>query len=275
MRGKNLRWTALFAALLFGFSIAGAARADSLKIGGTGFGLGVVRILAEKFEQSHPEEIIIVVPSLGSSGGIKALLSGALDLSISGRPLKKKESGQGISAQEIVRSPFCFVVNKNVAKEKISPTELEKIFRGETSTWDNGKRIRLVLRPKSDTVTKMMRKVSTGMDQAVTLAMSRQGMIRAITDQESAERVEKTPGALTALTLTQLYSENRQVGILAFNGIEPTVKGLSDGTYPLFVSLYLVTPLKMRPGAQKFLAFIYSDAGTKILTENGNMITHD
>jgi len=274
MRRKSFYSVVFFAAFLFGFGIAKTTQAENVKIGGTGLGLGIMKIFAEAFEKSHPGAKIMVIPSLGSSGGIKALLNGALDIAVSGRPLIGEELGKGIDAKEIAKSPFIFIVNKNVTKDGLTPQELEEIFRGETLTWPDGKRIRLVLRPETDTATKMVRGISPGMNQAVSLAMSREGMIHAITDQESADIVEKIPGTLASSTLIQIYSEKRQVKILSFNGIEPGVKGLGDGSYPLSIPLYLVTPPKILQTAQKFLDFIYSEDGCKILTENGNIVVH-
>ena len=275
MKRKGFYSGILFLVLLFGFSVAETAQAQRVRIGGTGFGLGVMKILGAVFEKSHPEVKIEVIPSLGSSGGIRALLHGALNIAVSGRPLVGKESGKGADAKELVKSPFFFIANKSVTKEGLTLQELEKIYRGETLTWPDGKRIRLVLRPETDTVTKMVRELSPGMSQAVNVAMSREGMIHAITDQESANIVEKIPGTLAASTLIQVYSEKRQVRILSFNGIDPGVKSLSDGTYPLSLSLYLVTPSKMPQTVQKFLDFIYSDKGVRILTKNGNMVVRN
>ena len=233
-----------FAVMVCGFSLVRTVRAETIKIGGTGFGLGVMKLLTQSFESTHPGEGVEVIPSLGSSGGIKALLHGALDIAVSGRPLKPTESGKGIEATAFTRTPFIFIVNKSVTKEGITLHELEEIFSGQMLSWPDGARIRPVLRPNADTVTKMVRGLSSGMDQAVTRAMSREGMILAITDQESAQVVEKTPGALAAGTLTQVYSEKRQVNILSLNGIAPSVKTLGEDAYPLSLSLYLVAPAR-------------------------------
>ena len=262
----------LLAVIMCVSGLAGSARGETIRIGGTGFGLGVMKILARSFEESHPGEKIQVIPSLGSSGGIKALLHGALDIAISGRPLKAEESGKGIEADLFIRSPFIFIVNESVTKQGITIQELEKIFRGEMLTWPDGERIRPILRPEADTATKIVRGISSGMDQAMTLAMARKGMILEITDQDSARMVEKTPGALAASSLTQVYSEKRQVGILALNGIRPSVEALSDGAYPLSIPLYLVTPDRMKETALAFSRFLYTEKGRRILAENGNLI---
>jgi phosphate transport system substrate-binding protein len=67
--------------------LAGAAYAGEIvRVGGAGSGLGGMRLLAKAFEAGHPGTKVQVFSSLGSSGGIKALLVGSLDLAVSGRP---------------------------------------------------------------------------------------------------------------------------------------------------------------------------------------------
>jgi ABC-type phosphate transport system substrate-binding protein len=63
----------------------GAASGAAVRIGGTGAG---VDALAQLFGEGHGGLAVSVVPSLGSSGGIKALLAGVLDAALIARPLK-------------------------------------------------------------------------------------------------------------------------------------------------------------------------------------------
>jgi len=54
-------------------SIGGTAQAETLRISGTGVALGGIILLGDAFEAENPGTTIEVLPSLGSSGGIKAL----------------------------------------------------------------------------------------------------------------------------------------------------------------------------------------------------------
>ncbi len=65
--------------------------AATLKIGGTGAALGTMRILADQFVRKRPDISVVIPDSLGSGGGIKAVLAGALDIALSSRQLKPKE----------------------------------------------------------------------------------------------------------------------------------------------------------------------------------------
>ncbi len=248
------------------------ACAETVKIGGAGFELGIMKILAATFEKSHPGIAIEVLPSLGSTGGIKALLAGSLDLAISSRPLNDAEKRSDAVARELARTPFIFMANQSVGAEGITTRELEKIYGGGIVAWPDGKRLRLVLRPNSEMDTEIVRKLSPAMDAAVTSALSREGMIRATTDQKNAGKIEKTPGALGSGTLAQVYGEKRRVKVLSYNGITPSVEKIKDGSYPLSKSLYLVSTAKTSPAARQFVAFILSRAGSAIMARYGNLV---
>jgi len=275
MKRRNARLVLLALAIILSAGICRAESGDTLKIGGTGFGLEQMRILARTYRQSHPETKVTVYPSLGSSGGIKALLAGALDLAIGSRPLRTAEKEHGLGEKELFKTPFVFIANSSVAKDAITTRELEQIYKGRETSWADGSRIRVVLRPKTETDTEIIMGLSPGMSEAVTAAMSRPGMILAVTDQENLATIEKTPGALGAGTLTQISTENRQVKILKLNGLVPNVAALRDGSYPMSKTLYLFTGTKMTAAARQFVDFLGTEQAEKILAEHGNLVATD
>ena len=78
--------TALFlrlltAAMLF-LSMPGLGLADTIKIGGTGGAIGTMNLLGEAFSKVHPQAKTILMPGLGSGGGRKALMGGAIDIAV-------------------------------------------------------------------------------------------------------------------------------------------------------------------------------------------------
>ena len=74
---------ALVAAGLLSLGLASAGQAETLKIGGTGGDLGTMRLLGKAFAERNPGVTVTVLPSLGSGGGIKAVLAGAIDIGLS------------------------------------------------------------------------------------------------------------------------------------------------------------------------------------------------
>ena len=258
--------------MLAGWMFSGASAAETIvTVGGTGSALGSMKKLAELYEQSHPGIRIRILPSLGSTAGIKAAIGGAVDVGVTSRPLTENERQQGAMEVEYARSPFVFIANHGSTKKDITVQELEKIYSDPSARWSDGSRIRLILRPEKDIDTKLVRNLSPGMEQAMKRAHARPGMIMALTDQEATDAVVKTPGALGCATFSEIVSEKRSVSILTFNGVKPDIKNIANGSYPLVKSFYLVTTSKTPSAARRFTEFVQSPAVARILSESGNM----
>src|SRR5512143_4049743 len=69
--------------------------AETIRISGTGGAMETMRILGEAFQRNNPGIRIEFMPGMGSSGGIKAVLAGRLEIGLSGRRLNGKERDQG------------------------------------------------------------------------------------------------------------------------------------------------------------------------------------
>ena len=246
------------------------AQAETLRIGGTGVALGGMRILGASFMKEHPDTQIEVLPSLGSSGGIKALLAGAVDIAVSSRALKGEERAAGATSRLYARTPLAVVTSPDVPIADITTGELAAIYAGETTRWPDGSIIRLVLRPASETDTLLLRELSPGMGRAVDVAFGRPGLVSATNDQDNAEALERLPGAIGLVAIGQIATEGRQLKILSLDGVMPMAALSARADYGFVKDLYVVT----KPGAGKpamaFIAFVNSAEGQNILADTGH-----
>jgi phosphate transport system substrate-binding protein len=264
--------TAVVCSALLSFTVGSVtpAQADTIKIGGTGSGMAAMSVLAQEFRKANPDADIVVLPGIGSGGGIKGVQSGVVDVGISARPLKDSERGKGAEETELARTPFVFVVPKKNAIAGFSEDELVDIYAGRRTTWSDGSRIRLIMRPTDDADAVMLRtKFSPAMAEAVKAAEARPGMLFAGTDQDAADMLVQTPGALGVLSLAQVVAEQRALNVLRFDGVEPSVKAAADGTYRHYKVLYLLTSPHAKPTAQKFASFVQSARGKELLEQLG------
>ena len=148
------RYLVLLSACLVVANTARAAKTDAtaavVRIGGTGTALGTMQRLVDVFRKIRPQADFVIVPSLGSGGGIKALRAGAIDVAVISRPLKEKERGPDITAVEYARTPLVFAMAEPAVLLTLTVPELVSIYAGERKTWPNGRPLRLVLRPESE-----------------------------------------------------------------------------------------------------------------------------
>jgi phosphate transport system substrate-binding protein len=249
---------------------------EVLKMGGTGCALGTMDLVGRAFRKSHPGiKVVVITQSLGSAGGIKAVSKGAIDIGLSARALKDEEIKLGLSLMEYARTPFIFVTKKDVNISALNTVETVNIFRGDTKTWPDGKRVRLIVRPSTELDTMLVKQISPEMSNAVDIALSHKGSLTAMTDQDCLDLIEKTPGGFGFATLTQVLSENRQLKVLLFNGLTPSSKALADGSYPFYKTLYFVTKTEPSVRVRKFIDVVRSPEGRKVLEETGNLVTID
>jgi phosphate transport system substrate-binding protein len=246
---------------------------DVIRINGTGSGLHMMQPMTMAYAKDHPDVRFEMDKSLGSSGSIKALLSGALDIAISGRALSPKEISSGAILQRYGQTPLAIVTNKNVSKKDVTTEELVTFYRDRTANWPDGKKVRLVLRPLEDSDTKIIRNLSPDMDAAMTIAHDQPGMIVAVTDPEASETIARTPGALGASGLTGVIIEQLPLNVMRLNGVAPTPETLAKGLYPLGKELNVITMSVLSEPVQKFLAFVYSMEGRHLAQSTGVWIT--
>lgn len=251
------------------------ASADAIKIGGTGTGLGSMKLMVQEFNKSRPDAQLLVTPSLGSTGAIRAVLAGAVDVGISARPITAQEQGQGASARAYARTPFVIATGSKTKAAALTLSELAQIYSGHTTRWPDGSPIRLVMRPEADADTVAIRAFSAAMNSAISVAQTRPGLRMADTDQDNADALEQLPGALGTTTLTQILTENRALRALTLDRVAPTLQTLAAGRYPYYKTLYLVTGRSPAPLAKDFAAFVRSPAGQAVLVKSGNLALQD
>lgn len=247
------------------------ARADNLLIGGSGAGLGGMKLLATAFMKKHPEQRIVVLRSLGSSGGIKALADKKIDLALSSRPLKAREQRYNFNILNYAFSPLVLVTRKDNEICSTTTDELIKLYSGQNRTWKNGMPVRIVRRPQSESDIKILQSISRELKSTLSIVMQLDHLPIAYTDQENADILERLPGALGVISLAQLKSENRVLKTITLNGVQSNLENLKNGKYPYFKNFYLVTPSFPSPLLQSFIDFVFSKDGQKILTENGHL----
>ncbi len=268
----------LFALLtgLMLFPAGGLRAADKvITIGGTGCALGGMKEVARAFRERHPGVVVRFPPSLGSSGGIRALLAGAIDLALSSRPVSEEEQKKGVVSAEYARTPFIFVTSYKGRVPDLTIEKLVSIYSGVTRTWPDGVPLRVILRPAGDADTEYLEGMSSAMHEAVQAAHSREGMVTAVTDQDAADMIGRIRGGFGALTLAQLVAERRPLTPLSMNGVAPGLRALADGTYPYYKIFYLVAGPKTDRETRAFIQFVNSPEGRSILTKNGHLVSRD
>lgn len=253
------------AALMAGTISTAAVAAEPLRVGGTGGAFGLLQRLGDAFSATSGSKVVNV-PSLGSSGGIRAVAENKIDIAVSGRPLRAAETAKGLTVAVTVRTPY-FIVTSHRNPVGLKSADLASLYAKPNATWADGAPVRIVLRPRSDSDTELMGELFAGMAEALEAARSRPDVPTGATDQDNGDLAERISGSLTGMTGTQLKTEDRRLRAVALDDVDPTFANYENGTYRYGKKLYFVTRSAGNPEIGRFMDYVRSADGMKILRE--------
>ncbi len=258
---------ATLAALVASWS---GAAAEVVRVGGTGAAQGLMQRLGKAFSAASPGDKLEVVPSLGSTGGIAAVIDGALTIAVTARPPKEAEAAKGVRDVPFLETPFIFV-SSGAQPYRLSRSEVVAVYDGALRVWPDGNPIKPILRPRSDTTSDLLIASFEGMRAALERTRKRQDVPVAATDQDNAQMAEEVAYSLAAMTLLQLFTEQPRVRAVALDGVEPSLARMEDGSYLPRAALHFVIPAQPGPAAQRFLDFARTPIAERIIRESGGL----
>lgn len=266
---RRIATLAIVATAVCGGSFSNA-QADTLRIGGTGSATVLMQQLGAAFEAVEADTKVEVIPGLGSSGSIAAVHDGVLDLAVSARPLKPNE--QGLIAIVAVRTPYG-LVSSNPEPGNISEADVATFYAEPKATWPDGTPVRVILRPRSESDTTLLGETFPQMMAAIDKVRTRIDVPVAATDQNNLEMASTIEGSLVGTSLTQMVTENyqQQLHFLTIDGAEPTLENLETGVYPYSKPYRFVFADQSTPLVQRFLDFVESSDGERLLRTAGSL----
>jgi len=243
-------------------------------ISGTGSGTGGMQVLANAFMKKHRDVTIQVQPALGSTGGIRALIAGRLELAVSNRmPTSEEMAKAPMVSVEYARTPFVIAVHNDLKLTALTSSQLAAVFAEGPATFPDGNRARPVFRPADPADTNLLRSFSPAIAAAHDKAAVRRGMLTAGNDSDTADMLETVAGAISGTTLALILSEKRPLTPLTIDGKVPTVTELNAGRYPYFKPLYMMIRRDAGTNTKHFAAFVHSEEASALLRANGHAPT--
>jgi phosphate transport system substrate-binding protein len=251
---------------------AGATTADSevLRVGGTGAASAMLQRIGTAFAAQDQDTRLEVIPGLGSSGAIAAVADGALDFAVAGRALKTEELARSLIDVVLARTPFG-LASSHPNPGNIASRDIAAFYLDQASAWPDGAPVRIVLRPRSEADTAKLGASFPGMVAAIEQLRLRAEIPIAVTDQDNVRVAENTEGSLIAVTLTQVVTEKPNLHFLTIDGVEPTLENFERGTYPFGKNFHFIFSTRKTPATVRFIDFLGSAEGTKLLREIGNL----
>jgi phosphate transport system substrate-binding protein len=255
-------------ALLLG-ATTGSASADVLRTGGPGAVAKILQRVGAAFTEREPDTTLAVVPNLGSAGAIAGVADGLLDFGVSGRPLTSEEA-KSVTAILLASTPFGLASSQPNPGD-VKSADVAAFYQNISSVWPDGTPVRVVLRSKGEVDAALLVNTFPKMAPVIEQLRLRKEIPVVATDQDNVLLAEKIPGSLAAVTLTQVLTENAHLHFVSVDGVEPTLENFERGTYPYHKDFYVVLPRGEKPAVERFIAFLRSADGERLLRETGNL----
>jgi phosphate transport system substrate-binding protein len=269
--GRGFWFPAVIAAVLF---LGTAVHAETFTVPGTGACESIVAELAEAFNRATPGDSVAIPPSTGSGGGIDAVRKGEAALARVARPLKDAEVKEGLVQILFARDVVAFVVGRQVKIKNLSASQLAAIFSGKFTDWKEvggpAGPIRVVAREAGDSSLTVIQK---HLEAFRNLAFSPQAKVL-LYDRITVETLDRHRNSIGFATLSMMQWSNGGITPVSLDGVTPTRENVLAGRYPIEEPYSFVYRKELTPAAGRFVAFVFSPAGRRII-ENRGLIAVD
>ncbi len=242
---------------------------QEIKLTGAATPYPAMKALAAAYESEAENVKITFLPPSQSSSGIAGVKEGLVDLGTVTRKPKPDEDDGTLVYREVARDALTVATHPDVEGVTDLKTEdLKAIYSGETRNWQQigGPDAQIVVldRAEDESAKRLLRKHYLGKDlknasDAVILRHESE-LIKAVTD---------TPYSIGAFSLAYAISHQLTANRLSLDGVAPTLENVQSGQYQMVRNLGIVSNPTPSETSQKFIDFIFSDAGAKTLKKAG------
>jgi|SRR5688572_1289443 phosphate transport system substrate-binding protein len=258
------------AATMLTAALPGASAQTILKVDGSTGAMPLVAALAKAHEARTPGIKIEIGKGLGTKARIEALSAGSIEIAVASHGLKIDDLiRQGMTVDEIARTPVVLAVNSSVTVTNLTQTQICSIYSGALTNWKeaggNDLTIAARTRPDSEVDAEVIR---DGISCLKTLKMSPAVKVME-RGGDMARELAATLGAIGMSTTTVADQSNGKIKALSLDGIAPSEATVTTGTYRLVREVFLVVKASAAPTVSSFIAFVKSADGAKVIQANG------
>lgn len=260
---------AAFGLMLLSITAGASFAADSIVIKGSTTVLPVAQGTLEAFMKANPG-VQMSLSGGGSGEGIKALIDKTTDIATSSREIKDKEvelaKSKGINpvAHVVAFDAIIPVVHPKNKVSNLTVDQLSQIYQGNITNWKElgGDDLKIVV---------ISRDSSSGTFESWDHFVMKKAKVTPRAQMLASNgalvtAVAKNRYAIAYLGIGYL---NKSVKPLQVNGITASIQTAMSKEYPFSRELYMYTNGEPQGAAAKYLAFVKSAEGQKIVAKEG------
>lgn len=253
--------------VFFVCSLLGASYAEDLRIDGSTTVLPIAQKGAEVFMKKNPA-IKVFVSGSGSGTGIKALIDGTTNIATSSREAKGKEiasaNGKGVAltGHKIALDGIVPIVHPSMRIKDITTQQLRDIYNGKITNWKD-------LGGPNRPVSTVSRDTSSGTYEVWEEKVLKGDRVRAdallvASNGQAVQTISQNKFAIGYIGIGYI---DKSVKALTVNGKSASANTVRDGSWPISRPLFMYTNGKPAGVIAKFIDFMLSKDGQKIVNE--------
>jgi phosphate transport system substrate-binding protein len=250
-------------------TVKATAGGQVLSITGSTTVLPIAAKAAEKYMDANPS-IDVQVNGGGTGAGVQAAGEGTAMIGMASRDLKSEEKTKypDLVAHQIAIDGIAIITNAANPVPSLTLEQIKKIYDGNITNWKDvgGKDAAIIVVGRDSAsgtreffYTDIMKKADFVKTQ---LEKNSNGAVK--------QTIEQTPDAIGYVGLGYVDKTVHAVP-LSVNGapVSPSIETVKAGIYPISRPLHLLTKGQPADEAAKFIAFLDSAEGQKIITDEG------
>lgn len=260
------RFSLALAALLV-LGLAATSMAADIAVKGSTTVQPIMQKAAEAF-MAQNKGVSISISASGSGDGAKALIDGSTPLAMMSREMKaseiEKAKAKGITPKQIVVAYDCItpVVHSSNPVKNLTMAQLKDIYTGKVTNWKE-------VGGADGAIAVVSRDSSSGTFEFWNEHVLKKERVYARAQMQAsngavAQVVSKQKGAIGYVGLA--YAGAPGLKAVTVEGVAGSVANTLNGTYPVSRGLYLYTNGEPTGEVAKFVKFLLSEAGQKIVS---------
>jgi phosphate transport system substrate-binding protein len=263
----------IIGAFVLGLGIAPLAAQEKVVLGGAGTLGDATEILAKAYKQKHSGDAVDVIPeSMSTTGGMEGTRAGRLTIGIVTRPVNDKEKKDGLVYRTVARVPVVVGIHKSLPVENLTESQVCDIFSGKIKSWkevggSDGK-ITVLGRKRDDNNVEVLREKMACFKNLQLTADA----VLLVRGTEVLDSLNNRPGTVGISTAGPVMATRKNVKPTAIGGASPTLESVRSNKYKFYNEIGFVTVGEPKGAAKRFIDFVMSADGEKLLEKQGAAI---
>lgn len=237
--------------------------------GSTGM-LPLANALAKAYQQKSSDPQIELGKGLGTGARLRAAADGKIHIALASHGIDPAELGKGnLKTIEIAKGAIIFAVNASVPLTQITDSQVCDVYSGKIRNWQSlanvDAPIAVLTRPPTEVDPEVIRE-KIGCFKELKEVETAKVLARG---GEMAKALAETTHAIGMTSMTVVEQSGGKVKALTLNGVSPGPDNVKKGSYFLTRDFVFVTKAEPTPAVKKFLDFVLSPEGDRVISTNG------